>query len=170
MPRASVWLAGVALVVDRERHDAGCGVVGVRRTCGRPGVRVAPPGRGAQRAVVATPPLEGNRPAAADCTGVSRGACARARTNAVKTTVIVAAAIVVGNPPRVLAAQRSYPPELAGLWELPGGKVHDGERDLDALVRECREELGVDVRPMSRLGDDVAISEQSMLRAWWAEP
>ena len=86
-----------------------------------------------------------------------------------KTTVIVAAAIVVGNPPRVLAAQRSYPPELAGLWELPGGKVHDGERDLDALVRECREELGVDVRPMSRLGDDVAISEHSMLRVWWAE-
>jgi len=91
----------------------------------------------------------------------------------VTTTVIVAAAIVAGDPPRVLAAQRSYPPDLAGLWELPGGKVHDGESDLDALVRECREELGVDVRPGQRLGDDVPIGapigEQSVLRVWWAE-
>lgn len=84
-------------------------------------------------------------------------------------TVIVAAAIVAGDPPRVLAAQRSYPPDLAGLWELPGGKVHDGERELDALVRECREELGVEVRPGQRLGDDVTIGEQFLLRVWWAE-
>jgi 8-oxo-dGTP diphosphatase len=87
----------------------------------------------------------------------------------VSITVIVAAAIVVGEPPRVLAAQRSYPPELAGLWELPGGKVHEGESDVDALVRECREELGIEVRPMSRLGDDVTISDRSVLRVWWAE-
>ena len=85
------------------------------------------------------------------------------------TTVIVAAAIVLGEPPRVLAAQRSYPPDLAGLWELPGGKVHDGESDLDALVRECREELGVDVRPTTRLGGEVTIGAQAVLRVWWAE-
>jgi len=87
----------------------------------------------------------------------------------VSTTVIVAAAIVAGDPARVLAAQRSYPAELAGLWELPGGKVHEGENDLDALVRECREELGVDVRPTQRLGHDVAIGPQALLRVWWAE-
>jgi len=87
----------------------------------------------------------------------------------VTRTVIVAAAIVAGEPPRVLAAQRSYPADLAGLWELPGGKVHDGESDLDALVRECREELGVEVRPMRRLGEDVTIGAQSVLRVWWAE-
>jgi len=87
----------------------------------------------------------------------------------VSPTVIVAAAIVAGRPPRVLAAQRSYPPDLAGLWELPGGKVHDGESDLDALVRECREELGVEVHPTQRLGDDVMIGPQSVLRVWWAE-
>jgi len=86
----------------------------------------------------------------------------------VSTTVIVAAAIVAGDPPRVLAAQRSYPPELAGLWELPGGKVHDGETDLDALVRECREELGVLVRPTHRLGGDVSIDAHHVLRVWWA--
>lgn len=84
-------------------------------------------------------------------------------------TVIVAAAIVVGEPPRVLAAQRSYPPDLAGLWELPGGKVHDGENDIDALVRECQEELGVEVRPTQRLGGDVMVGAQSVLRVWWAE-
>ena len=83
-------------------------------------------------------------------------------------TVIVAAAIVDGYPPRVLAAQRSYPPELAGLWELPGGKVHAGENDLDAVVRECREELGVDVAPGARLGVDVEIGPDLLLRVWWA--
>lgn len=85
------------------------------------------------------------------------------------TTVIVAAAIVAGEPPRVLAAQRSYPPDLAGLWELPGGKVHEAENDIDALVRECREELGVEVHPLTRLGDDVTIGPQAVLRVWWAE-
>ena len=80
----------------------------------------------------------------------------------------MAAAIVVGRPPRVLAAQRSYPADLAGLWELPGGKVHEGESDLDALVRECREELGVEVRPAQRLGDDVPIGDHGLLRVWWA--
>lgn len=84
-------------------------------------------------------------------------------------TVIVAAAIVAGDPPRVLAAQRSYPVELAGLWELPGGKVHPGESDTDALARECREELGVDVRPRGRLGTDVAVGKHLLLRVWWAE-
>ena len=46
----------------------------------------------------------------------------------------------------MLAAQRSYPPELAGRWELPGGKVEDGEDSRTALARELREELGLTVR------------------------
>ena len=84
------------------------------------------------------------------------------------TTVVVAAAIVDGSPPRVLGAQRSYPPDLAGYWELPGGKVHDGESDLDALVRECREELGVTIAAAERVCDDVAIGPDAVLRVWWA--
>lgn len=57
---------------------------------------------------------------------------------------VVAAAIVdsLQRPSRLLAAQRSYPPELAGLFELPGGKVERGEAPLDALHREIHEELG----------------------------
>ena len=49
--------------------------------------------------------------------------------------VIVAAVIVVDG--RVLACERSAPPEVAGRWEFPGGKVELGESDEQALAREC---------------------------------
>ena len=83
-------------------------------------------------------------------------------------TVVVAAAIVDGSPPRVLGAQRTYPAELAGFWELPGGKVHAGEADLDALVRECREELGVTIAATTRVCDDVTVAPDTVVRVWWA--
>lgn len=57
--------------------------------------------------------------------------------------LVVAAALVEGT--RLLAAQRSFPPQLAGQWELPGGKVEPGEAPLEALRRELREELGVEI-------------------------
>ncbi|HET6877200.1 MAG TPA: (deoxy)nucleoside triphosphate pyrophosphohydrolase [Jatrophihabitans sp.] len=64
---------------------------------------------------------------------------------------VVAAAIVSGG--RVLAAQRSSPAHLAGGWEFPGGKIEVGEQDAQALARECREELGVEIDVGARLGD-----------------
>ncbi len=59
-------------------------------------------------------------------------------------TVVVAAAIVVEHE-RVLITQRKRGSHLEGLWEFPGGKVEDGEDPKQALVREMREELGLDV-------------------------
>lgn len=58
----------------------------------------------------------------------------------------------------VLAAQRTRPQELAGRWELPGGRVEQGEAEPDAVVRELREELGADVRATGRLGTDLPLT------------
>ena len=80
--------------------------------------------------------------------------------------IVVGAAIIDGD--RVLAAQRSEPPSLASLWEFPGGKVDAGETDEAALVRECREELGVDVMLGARIGRDWPIGEHGALRVWLA--
>jgi len=51
----------------------------------------------------------------------------------------------------ILCAQRGDGSSLAGMWEFPGGKVEPGETARDALEREIREELMIDVR----VGDDV---------------
>jgi 8-oxo-dGTP diphosphatase len=80
--------------------------------------------------------------------------------------VVVGAALIDGD--RVLAAQRCEPPALAGLWEFPGGKVDEGETDEAALVRECREELGVEIMLGARIGRDWPIGEYGILRVWLA--
>lgn len=77
--------------------------------------------------------------------------------------VVVAGALISDGA--LLVAQRRRPPELAGLWELPGGKVATGETESQALARELREELGVDVEIGERIGDDVA-SGAVILRAY----
>ena len=58
---------------------------------------------------------------------------------------------------RVLACERAEPPEFAGRWEFPGGKVETGESDAAALVRECAEELGVKVEIGDRIGGDIRL-------------
>jgi 8-oxo-dGTP diphosphatase len=60
------------------------------------------------------------------------------------STILVAAAIIVERG-RVLLTQRKRGAHLEGMWEFPGGKVEDGEDPKDALARELREEIGVDV-------------------------
>ncbi|HEY5854847.1 MAG TPA: (deoxy)nucleoside triphosphate pyrophosphohydrolase [Aldersonia sp.] len=79
---------------------------------------------------------------------------------------MVAAAIVADG--RLLLAQRTRPAEYAGLWELPGGKVEAGETPADALRRELAEELGVDVAASSRIGIDVPLAGDLVLRAYRA--
>lgn len=65
---------------------------------------------------------------------------------------------------RVLAARRCRPPETAGGWELPGGKVDPGEEPAAAAVREVREELGCGVEVTGWLEPQVPIREGLVLR------
>jgi 8-oxo-dGTP diphosphatase len=83
---------------------------------------------------------------------------------AMRNQIVVAGAVIAES--KVLVAQRLRPPELAGRWELPGGKVGPGESEPEALARELAEELGVEVAVGERLGDDIALSATTTLRAY----
>lgn len=83
-----------------------------------------------------------------------------------EVTVVVAGAIIQDG--KVLAARRTTPAELAGRWELPGGKVEPGEIEADALGRELREELGVEVDVGEQIGPDVELGRRRVLRVFTA--
>lgn len=77
------------------------------------------------------------------------GGCWEAREAPVdpgKPLLLVAAIALIDTDGRVLIARRPEGKAMAGLWEFPGGKVHEGETPEAALVREVHEELGIDTR------------------------
>jgi 8-oxo-dGTP diphosphatase len=61
------------------------------------------------------------------------------------TILFVVAAALTNQAGEILLQKRSVGRQMAGLWEFPGGKVEAGESPESALVRELREELGIDV-------------------------
>ena len=67
------------------------------------------------------------------------------RASAGLPILLVAAVALVDVDGRVLLARRPEDKPLGGLWEFPGGKVHEGETPEAALVRELKEELALDI-------------------------
>lgn len=88
---------------------------------------------------------------------------------------VVGAAVVdsLEAPTRLLAARRTAPPQFAGMWEFPGGKVEAGETAEAALHRELAEELGVQVQlgPELESGNTAGwtLNEKAAMRVWFAE-
>lgn len=76
-------------------------------------------------------------------------------------------------PTRLLVARRTAPPQLAGKWEFPGGKVETGESSEAALHRELLEELGISVRLGAELAAETTagwpLTDQASMRVWFAE-
>ncbi len=64
--------------------------------------------------------------------------------HSIKKIILVSAIALVDADGRILLAQRPEGKSMAGLWEFPGGKVEPGETPETALIRELREELGID--------------------------
>ena len=85
-----------------------------------------------------------------------------------KSRLHVAAAVITDERGKILLAKRAKHVHQGGLWEFPGGKVEEGERIEQALVRELQEELGIiatEFRPLIRVTHDYG-DRKVLLDVW----
>ena len=80
-----------------------------------------------------------------------------------------AVVIVLRDGPCVLAIRRGAAVPRAGYWSAPTGRVEDGEVAADAVVREAREELGFDVRPLREVWTSTTDDGRWRLHWWLAD-
>ncbi len=66
--------------------------------------------------------------------------------------LIVVTCVLLFHKGKILAAQRSAQMSLPLLWEFPGGKVEIGESEESCIVREIKEELGIEIEALERVG------------------
>ena len=67
-----------------------------------------------------------------------------------------ASAVVRSDDGRLLLARRAGPPD-EGKWDLPGGFLEEGEHPLDAVVRELREETGLEIEPLELIAVEMDV-------------
>jgi 8-oxo-dGTP diphosphatase len=101
------------------------------------------------------------------------------RTPTTPAVMHVMAGIMLDVDGLVLLAQRPAGKHLAGLWEFPGGKREPGESPCDALARELREELGIEIDPQHsaphiqvpwRYGERALLLDAWLIRRWLGQP
>jgi 8-oxo-dGTP diphosphatase len=68
--------------------------------------------------------------------------------------ITVTCAIILKND-KILVTQRSERMKLPLKWEFPGGKLEFGESETDCVIREVREELGIEIEVVERLSNNV---------------
>ena len=90
--------------------------------------------------------------------------------------VVVAVGVLIDGEGRVLVSRRAADAHQGGLWEFPGGKVEVGESVSDALSRELREELGIQIGASERLmtiehdyGDKKVKLDVHRIKSWQGE-
>jgi 8-oxo-dGTP diphosphatase len=142
-------LLGVLCLAARERDAASVVPAGSDASAAAAGGGAPPAAAGSDAPVV---PVGGDAPA------VPEGSAPR----------VVVAGVVIRDG-AILAARRTYPVEVAGRWECPGGKVEPGESEQQALVRELTEELGITVAARDRVGPALPLDGGYRLHAYRAD-
>lgn len=67
----------------------------------------------------------------------------------------VVAAVITNDDWKILIAQRNLKKSQGGLWEFPGGKIEKGETKEEAIIREIKEELTIDIKVDKYIGEKI---------------